>query len=131
MAKIFKYRGKTIEELQAMGLTEFSALLPARARRSLKRGFTEEQKLLLKKIEEFKSGKRKKVVKTHVRDLIVLPSMAGVRLLVHAGKEFQQVDVNSEMIGHYLGEFTRTRKEVIHKAPGVGATRSTKHVSVK
>ena len=131
MARIFKYKGKTIEELQEMQLAELSELLPARARRSLKRGFTEEQKKLLKKIEEFKEGKRKKVIKTHIRDVVILPSMVGIRLLVHAGKEFSQIEVTSEMIGHYLGEFTRTRRDVQHKAPGVGATRSTKHVSVK
>ena len=131
MARIFKYRGKTIEELKEMQLAELSELLPARARRSLKRGFTEEQKKLLKKIEDFQTGKRKKVIKTHVRDIIVLPVMVGIRILVHSGKEFSQVEVTSEMIGHYLSEFTRTRKNVQHKAPGVGATRSTKHVSVK
>lgn len=131
MVRIFKYKGKTIEALKDMQLAELSKLLPARARRSLKRGFTEEQKKLLKKIEEFQDGKRKKVIKTHVRDIIILPSMVGVTLLIHAGKEFQQLEVTSEMIGHYLGEFTQTRKAIQHKAPGVGATRSTKHVSVK
>jgi len=131
MVRIFKYKGKTIEELKEMQIAELSELLPARARRSVKRGFTEEQKKLLKKIEAFQSGKRKKIVKTHVRDLVVLPVMVGMRILVHSGKEFSQVEVTSEMIGHYLGEFTQTRRNVQHKAPGVGATRSTKHVSVK
>ena len=131
MVRVFKYRGKTIEELKDMQLAELSELLPARARRSLKRGFTEEQKKLIKKIENFQTGRRTKVIKTHVRNIIVLPSMVGAKLLIHSGKEFQQLEVTAEMIGHYLGEFTQTRKDVKHKAPGVGATRSTKHVSVK
>ena len=48
----FKYKGKTLEELKGMDLKEFIELVPFRQKRSLKKGFTESQKKLLKKIDE-------------------------------------------------------------------------------
>ena len=66
--KEFTYRGKTLEELQKMDLKEFIKLLPSRQRRSLSRGFTDQQKILLNKIKKAKEGKYKKIIKTHVRD---------------------------------------------------------------
>lgn len=131
MAKIFYYRGKTLDELQKLPISELTKLLPARARRSLKRGFTEEQKKVMKKIELAKSNKSKKAIKTHCRDLIILPNMVGTLLLVHKGKEFAPVNITEDMIGHLLGEFTYNRSSVKHSAPGIGATRSSAAVSVK
>ena len=131
MAKEFKLRGKTLEELKKLSVHELMPLLPSRQRRSLKRGFNETQKKLIKKIEQFQSGKIKKTIKTHCRDIVVLPQMVGVLLLVHRGKEFVPVKITEEMIGHYLGEFTYNRAKVKHSAPGIGATRSSAAVSVK
>lgn len=131
MAREFTYRGKKVAELQEMGLAELAKLLPARKRRTLKRGFTEDQKKLIQKIKDAKAGKRKKAIKTHCRDISVLPIMFGLKINIHNGKEWVPIEVRPEMIGHLLGEFAFTRKEVKHKAPGVGATRSSKHVSVK
>ena len=125
--KEFTYRGKRLEELQAMSLKEFADLLPARQRRTIKRGFTEEQKRFLKKLE----SKRDKPVKTHCRDMIVLPNMVGKTIRVHKGNEFIAIIIQPEMIGHYLGEFALTRKRVEHHAPGIGATRSSASISVR
>ncbi|MEM5813132.1 MAG: 30S ribosomal protein S19 [Candidatus Aenigmatarchaeota archaeon] len=124
----FTYRGKTLEELKKMDLIEFRKLLPARERRSLKRGFTEEQKKLLKKMK--KLGKDK-IIRTHARDMIILPEMVGYKFGVHNGKEFVVVEIKPEMIGHRLGEFALTRKRPKHSAPGFGATRSSSHVPLK
>jgi len=131
MVKEFKFRGKTIEELNQMGMDELADIMPARARRHIKRGLTEQQKKLLEKVKKAKEGKRKKLIKTHCRDMIVLPEMVGTTISIYMGKSYINIEIVDDMIGHYLGEFARTRKEVTHKAPGVGATRSTKHVSVK
>ena len=131
MAKQFLFVGKTLEELQKMDLNEFAKLLTARQRRNLKRGITEQQKRLLKAIKMFKSGARKNHVKTHVRDMIVLPEMVGVMIHIYNGKEFLPVNITEHMIGHYLGEFSRTRKSVAHSAPGIGATKSSAAQSVK
>lgn len=130
MAKQFTYKGKTIEELQSMSFSELGELLPSRPRRKLKRGLSDQEKSLLKKVEELKQGKIHKL-KTHYRSMIILPIMVGTEIQVYSGKEFVRLQITPEMIGHYLGEFVMTRKPVKHSAPGVGATKSSAHLSVK
>jgi len=125
------YRGKTAEELRKMSLTEFAKLLPARQRRSILRGFTEAQKRLLARIKKTKEGKTKKPIKTHCRDMVILPEMLGLTIHVHRGKGFVPITIGVEMLGHYLGEFTVNREKVIHSAPGIGATKSSAAISVK
>ena len=122
----FKYKGKTLEELKELSIEEFAKIIPARQRRSLKRGFNDYQKKLLKNIKA-----NKKSIKTHCRDFIILPEMVGMTIRVYNGKEFVPIIIQEEMIGHLLGEFALTRKKVGHSAPGVGATRSTSSLSVK
>lgn len=124
--KEFRFKGKTLDELKNIGVNEFAGLLPARQRRSLKRGLTEQQKILLKKIR----GKENDI-KSHCRDMIILPEMVDAKLKVHNGKQFIPVIITDEMIGHYLGEFVLTRNRVEHSAPGIGATRSSASLSVK
>ncbi len=124
--KEFTYKGKITEQLQKMSLSELAQLLNARQRRSIKRGFTEQQKILLKKLRA-----NEKNIETHCRDMIILPEMIGKTIKVHRGKEFMPVMVEPDMVGHYLGEFVLTRKKVAHSAPGIGATRSSASLSVK
>ncbi len=126
MAREFTWYGKTEAELKTLELQEFMKLIPSRERRSLKRGFTPAQKKLLKNIE---SGRPR--IKTHCRDMIVIPAMLGKMLSVHKGKEWDTFTVMPEMLGHRLGEFALTRKAVSHSAAGVGATRSSKAVSAR
>lgn len=125
--KKLTYRGKALDDMKGMGIDEFARTLPARQRRSLLRGFTENQKKLIAKIMK----DPKKFHKTHCRDLIIVPEMVGVMLGVHNGKEFVRLEIKPEMVGHRLGEFVLTRKGVKHSAPGFGATRSSKYVPLK
>ncbi len=113
-----------------MDREKFMELLPARQRRRLKRGFNAREKKLLQKIERVKNGEKVKL-RTHARDMIILPEMVGLTIEVHNGKEFIPVTIKEEMIGHYLGEFALTRKPVKHGSPGVGATRSSMYVPLK
>lgn len=122
--KEFTYCGKTLEQLKTMSMNELAALLPARQRRCIKRGFSPEKKILLKNLE-----KRDKV-KTHCRDMLILPPMVGKTILVHNGKEFVPVMIEPDMLGRYLGEFALTRRKVMHSAPGIGATRSSASMAV-
>lgn len=131
MKKEFTFKGKTLAELENMELKEFAQLLPSRQRRSLIRGLSDPKLDFLNKVKALKQGKRKKPVRTHLRDMIILPEMVGVMVLIHRGKEFLPLEISEKMIGHYLGEFSLTRKRVEHSAPGVGATRSSSAVSVK
>jgi len=132
--KKFRYRGKSLEELMEMPMDEFIELLPARQRRSLKRGFSDAQRRLLEKImkarREMEKGKKVKI-RTHVRDMVILPIMVGLTIEVYNGKEFVPVRIVPEMIGHYLGEFSHTTKIVQHGAPGLKATRSSLFVAAK
>lgn len=134
MPREFKYRGYTFEELQAMSMDEFIHLLPSRQRRSLLRGLTQEQRIFLENVRKVKgvmAEGEKNVVKTHVRDVIILPEMIGITVLVHNGKELTAVEIKPEMIGHYLGEFAVTNKPVKHGTPGIGASRSSMYVPLK
>ena len=124
--KEFTYRGKNLEELKKLSLNELAQLLPAAQRRSLKRGFTEQQQILLKKIKKNEAN-----IETHCRDMVILPEMVGKIIKIHNGKEFFTVSIMEEMIGHCLGEFALTRNRVEHSAPGIGATRSSAALSVK
>ncbi|MBI2579189.1 MAG: 30S ribosomal protein S19 [Candidatus Aenigmarchaeota archaeon] len=129
MAKKFTYHGLELEQLENMPLEEFAKLLPARHRRSLKRGLSRKQKMLLEKIRRFRG--KDKLIRTHARDMVILPEMVGAKLGVHKGNEFVTVSITEQMVGHYLGEFALTRKRVQHSAPGLGATRSSKFVPLK
>jgi small subunit ribosomal protein S19 len=129
------YRGYTLEELQQMPLDNVIGLFPSRQRRSLKRGFLPRQKKVLEKIRKLKKegnkGGRPRIIKTHCRDMIVLPEMVGVTFGIYNGKEFTEVTLQPEMIGCYFGEFAPTRKRVEHGDPGMGATRSSMFVPLK
>ncbi len=134
MPREFAYRGYTLNQLQGMSMDEFINLLPSRQRRSLHRGLTPEQRILIEKIRKAKEAFRKgsnTIVKTHVRDMIILPEMVSIALLIHNGKDFVQVEIKPEMIGHYLGEFAVTNKPVKHGTPGIGASRSSMYVPLK
>ncbi len=128
--KQFTYRGLSLEQLLEVSMDDFIKMLPSRQRRSLLRGLTEAQRKLLRNIRKA-GAEGKKSVKTHCRDMIILPEMVGFTILVHNGKEFVPVEVKPEMIGHYLGEFAITNKKVVHGAPGIGASRSSMYVPLK
>ena len=132
--KEFTYRGYTMEELSQMELwpsegseNSIIELLPSRARRSIGRGMSVENEHFLDRIRRNSS----KTVRTHRRDMPILPEFVGRRIAIHNGQNFVELDVKPEMIGHYLGEFALSRKNVAHSGPGVGATRSSKHVALK
>jgi len=128
MAKVkFTYRGKDWEEIEKMSLGEFRAIVPAKERRVLKRGFTENQKKLLMKIMK----NPKKFHRTRCRQMVIIPQMVGTKIGLYNGKEYVTVDIKPEMIGLRLGVFAMTRKKVEHSSPGFGATKSSRFVPLK
>ena len=131
MPKEFRYRGKSLEELNAMSTEALLELLPSRARRSLNRGVSEEKRKLLEDARAMREGKLEGQIKTHARDMIILPTMVGLTISVHNGKEFVALEVKPEMIGRYLGEYVITNKKVVHGTPGIGASRSSLYVPLK
>jgi small subunit ribosomal protein S19 len=134
MPKEFTYRGYTLEQLQGLSMDEFIRLLPSRHRRSLQRGLKTDQRILLERVRTAKAALDKGqsiIVRTHARDMVILPEMVGVTLLLHNGKEFVPVEIAEKMVGHYLGEFAITNKPVKHGQPGIGASRSSMYVPLK
>jgi small subunit ribosomal protein S19 len=125
MTDEFSYRGKSLEELQEMSHDELAPLMNSRARRKLERGLRDNEQKLLEKLKD------KDRVQTHLRAMIVLPEMVGKTIEIYNGQGFEEVEIEKDMIGHYFGEFAKTRKQVSHSAPGLGATRSSKHVPLK
>ena len=125
-SKEFMFRGLSLEELQKMTLEEIIKILPSRSRRSLLREKNYEQNLVYQKLENDDED-----LKTHVRDVIILPRAVGKVVEVYNGNSYVKFEIKPEMIGHYLGEFAMTRKEVKHSGPGVGATRSSKFMPLK
>ncbi|MDP6612950.1 MAG: 30S ribosomal protein S19 [Candidatus Hydrothermarchaeota archaeon] len=130
MPRKFTYQGFELEELQKMPMDEFIDLLPARQRRSLKRGLSQRQKKLMLKIKKVREGEQIRL-KTHSRDMVITPELVGLTIEVYNGKEFVKVEIIPEMIGHYLSEFTLTRTRVNHGSPGMGATRSSLYIPLK
>ena len=129
MPKDYLYRGRNEEELKAISMDEFIGLLPSRMRRSLRRGLPEEQRILIEKVRTRAPGD--KPVKTHSRDLIILPEMMGKTVQVFNGMEFVDVKIDIKKVGHYLGEYAITNKPVRHGRPGIGASRSSMYIPLK
>ncbi|MFB1065443.1 30S ribosomal protein S19 [Natrinema sp. CBA1119] len=128
----FTYRGHTLEELQSMELDEVVELLPARQRRSIERGLSvEKEKLREEASEKGEEETANDPIRTHLRDMPILPEFVGLTFEVYTGQSFERVRVEPEMIGHYLGEFQLTRTSVEHGQAGIGATRSSKFVPLK
>jgi small subunit ribosomal protein S19 len=126
--KEFTFRGLTLPELQALSFEDLLEYLPARARRSLSRGYTKEEVHLLEDIRATEPGTP---VRTHRREMIITPEMVGHVIALYTGKEFVNFQIQPEMIGHAFGEFVLTRKGVKHGGVGVGATRGSKHLPLK
>ncbi|MDD9953983.1 MAG: ribosomal protein S19 family protein [Candidatus Woesearchaeota archaeon] len=111
--KEFTFKGLRLAQLQELSLKEFAALVPSRERRSLLRGLTPEETNLVRKLE------KRDNVKTHTREMIILPNMVGKTIQVHNGKGYEKLVVNEEMLGKRLGQFVLTRKIARHASPGV------------
>lgn len=126
--KIFTFRGKTIDQLKKMQLSEFAELINSRERRSLIREKDKLEKFLMECEKKIASGKP---LRTHWRDAIIVPRMIDWIFKIHSGNDYVEVQIKPQMLGHRLGEFALTRKHVKHSAPGVGATRSSAFLSVK
>jgi len=131
MPKEFRYRGYTVEQLNGMSTEAILQLLPSRARRSLNRGISDDKRKLLEDVRSQKDGKLEGQIKTHARDMLILPVMVGATVGVYTGKEFLSVSIKPEMIGHYLGEYAITNKKVVHGTPGIGSSRSSLYVPLK
>jgi len=117
------YRGKNLDELKILDVRESAKYLPSRSRRYILRNFDVIEKFI--KRCERKIAKRKKI-RTHKREIVIVPKLVGFTISVYNGKNFEEVPITVEMIGHRLGEFSMPTGKVTHSAAGIGATKSSK-----
>uniref|UniRef100_A0A453BK50 40S ribosomal protein S15 n=1 Tax=Aegilops tauschii subsp. strangulata TaxID=200361 RepID=A0A453BK50_AEGTS len=153
----FSYRGVDLDALLDMSTDDLVQMFPARARRRFKRGLKRKPMALVKKLRKvplmspptiFKiywlhrgtfcflkkdapAGEKPEPVRTHLRNMIIVPEMIGSLIGVYNGKTFNQVEIKPEMIGHYLAEFSISYKPVKHGRPGIGATHSSRFIPLK
>ncbi|KAK3756238.1 hypothetical protein RRG08_035300 [Elysia crispata] len=131
----FTYRGVDLDQLLDMSTDQLGDLFSCRQRRRLERGFKRKHNTLMKRLRKAKKAagplEKPEVVKTHLRDMIIVPEMIGSIVGVYNGKTFNQVEIKPEMVGHYLGEFSITYKPVKHGRPGIGATHSSRFIPLK
>ncbi|KUG14447.1 ssu ribosomal protein s15e (s19p) [hydrocarbon metagenome] len=109
-----------------MGIAELLPIMPARVRRKVNRGLSRGEEHLLSR---FRSGETR--IRTHLRDMVIMPEMIGKEVEIYNGKEFMKVEIQPEAVFHILGEFALTRRKVAHGSAGIGATRSSKYVPLK
>ena len=116
------YRGLSLEALKKLDVRESAKYLPSRSRRSVLRHFDVIERFI-KRCEASVSQNKK--IRTHLRDLVIVPRLVGFAISVYNGKTFSEVRITHQMIGHRLGEFAMTRQRVQHGTPGIGATKSS------
>ena len=131
----FTYRGVDLDQLLDMSMDQLLELMDSRVRRRFRRGLGRKHMALLKKLRDAKKAatglEKPAVVKTHLRNMIILPEMVGSIVGVYNGKTFNQVEIKPEMIGHHLGEFSICYKPVKHGRPGIGATHSSRFIPLR
>lgn len=126
--KEFTYRGKNVEELKKLNVREFAKHLRSRERRTVNRQFQRIEKFVEKAKERHNNGKR---IRTHHRDLMIVPELIGMTIQIYNGSIFVPVQITGEMLGHKFGEFSPTRKRISHGSAGVGATKGSKFKAKK
>jgi len=132
MPRIDKYRGKMADELSKMPVADSLPMLTSRARRTLTRVAKNKSlqvKKLMKKVAAMKDAA--KVIRTQVREAVIVPEWLGRTFAVHNGKEWKSVHISVDKLGYRLGDFAHTTGRVLHSGPGVGATRGSKFIPLK
>jgi small subunit ribosomal protein S15e len=131
----YTYRGVDLDRLLDMSNDSLMLLFPCRVRRRFARGLKRKHMALLKRLRKAKKEapalEKPECIKTHLRNMIIIPEMIGSIIGIYNGKTFNQVEIKPEMIGHYLGEFSITYKPVKHGRPGIGATHSSRFIPLK
>jgi len=126
--KEFTFKGKNMQELNELSIDQFADLCDSRIKRSLKKGV---DKKIMKKVRIVKGNPKAKPIRTHRRDLIIIPEMVGIRFAIHRGNTFETLEVTEKMLGHYVGELVFTRKRLQHGKAGIGATKSSTAITAR
>jgi len=126
------WKGIDEDKIAMLSYDDFLKKIPSRNRRSLMRiKMNPRLKKFVELVRAVKKSNPKKVIKTHLRDAVILPEWLGMTFGVHNGKEFKKVEITLNRLGQRLGDFSHTTGRVLHSGPGVGATRGSKFVPLK
>ncbi len=126
------WKGYEEENIASVSMEDFLKLIPSRNRRTLLRMKVNPRlKKFVEDVRESKKKNPKKVIKTHIREAVILPEWFGLTFGVHNGKEFKKVEITLNRIGGRLGDYSHCTTRVAHSGPGVGATRGSKFVPLK
>lgn len=132
--KKFLFRGLETAQLLDLSKEQLLNLVNARARRRLQRGTKRKSLTLLKKLRKAKEAcgplDKPEPVKTHLRDMIIVPEMIHSTVAVHNGKVFNLIEIKPEMVGLYLAEFSITYRPVRHGRPGMNNQAQQKFMPV-
>ena len=133
--RVNTFRGIELDKLLEMKREEYTKLFRSRHRRKFRRGVLPKYTRLENKLKKAKKaaqqGDKPKTVKTHYRNCLIVPEMVHSVVGIYNGKKFHEVEIKPEMIGHYLGEFSLTYKQITHGKPGQGSTHGSKFVALK
>jgi len=103
----FSYRGVDLDALLDLSSEQLMELVPCRVRRKFSRGLNRKSMALIKKLRKAKKEcpeyEKPAPVKTHLRNMIIVPEMIGSVVGVYNGKVFNQVEIKPDMVSHYLG----------------------------
>ncbi|PWN20322.1 putative ribosomal protein S12, cytosolic [Microstroma glucosiphilum] len=131
----FSYRGVELDSLLDMSNEDFMKIVHARVRRRFQRGLKRKPMGLIKKLRKAKAeappNEKPAPVKTHLRDMVVVPEMIGSVISIYNGKVFNTVEIRPEMTGHYLAEFSMSYIPTRHGKPGLGSTNSSRFIPLK
>lgn len=118
----FTFRGVDEDKLAVMPIVDVVKLFNARKRRRFSRGIKDSARTLIAKLVRNRKatayGEKPVPVKTHLRDCIIVPEMVGSICSVYRGNGYMPVEIKPQMVGHYLGEFAITYKQVSHGKGG-------------
>jgi len=123
------WKGYDDETIKGVSYEDFLKLTTSRNRRTLLR--LKNNPKLKQFMDKVRNNKGKGMIKTHVREAIILPEWLGLMFGVYNGKEYKKVEITIKKIGKRLGDFSHSTSRVLHSGPGVGATRGSKFVPLK
>ena len=99
------------------------------------RGMNRKNNALIQKLKKAKSEcgplDWTEPVKSHLRDMVIVPEMIGSQVAVYNGKVFNIVMITADMLGSYLGEYSISYRPVRHGRPGLGSTNSSRFIPLK
>ena len=131
------YRGVELEKLMTMPTDSVIAMFRSRQRRRMRNRrhsntrYDRLIKKLVKAVKDTPVGEKPKPVKTHLRNCIIMPEMVSSVCEVYSGKYWNPVEIKTDMVGDYLGEYSMTYKPIRHGKVGHGATKGSKFVAIK